>query len=41
MTAMALFAAFLLNAEFELDERGCANSTTQSYRSVVYDGLTG
>ena len=35
-----ILAAFVLNADFELDERGTASSPTNSYRSVIYDGLS-
>ena len=40
MPAAILLAAFVLNADFELDERGSLNSPTNSYGSVIYDGLS-
>ena len=40
MFALSILAAFLLNADFELDERGTSNSPTNSYASVIYDGLS-
>ena len=40
MFAAILLAAFVLNADFELDERGSLNSPTNSYGSVIYDGLS-
>jgi len=40
MIIPVLLAAFLLQADFELDERGALDSSVHSYGSVVYDGLS-